>query len=54
MRLANPRPKAKSVSGSPAKQPAKRSPNRQRMIARAAVWTVFLSGAAVFIPHMMF
>jgi len=24
------------------------------MIARAAVWTVFLSGAAVFIPHVMF
>jgi hypothetical protein len=49
-----PPPKAKTVSGSPAKQPAKHSPNRQRMIARAAVWTVLLSGAAVFIPHVMF
>jgi hypothetical protein len=35
------------------KQPTRRSPNRQRLIARVAVWTVFLSGAAIYIPFAL-
>ena len=31
----------------------KRSPNRQRAIARVAVWMVALSGAALWLPHVL-
>ncbi len=29
------------------------SPNRQRLIARLAVWSVALSGAAIWLPHVL-
>jgi type VI protein secretion system component VasF len=32
---------------------ARRSPNRQRLIARVAVWTVWLGAAAVIIPRVV-
>jgi hypothetical protein len=39
---------------SPAKPAAKRSPNRQRAIARIWVWTLGLGGAAFVVPHFLF
>jgi len=36
---------AKGVSRRP-------SPNRQRLIARVAVWAVAVSGAAFMVPHL--
>jgi hypothetical protein len=32
---------------------AKRSPNRQRAIARVTVWMVALSGAVLWLPHVL-
>lgn len=42
-----------AIPYTPAKQAARRSPNRQRLIARVAVWTVMLSGAVFVLPHFM-
>jgi hypothetical protein len=37
----------------PAVRPTKHSPNRQRLIARVAVWSVAVSGAALWLPHVL-
>lgn len=34
-------------------RPNRGSPNRQRLIARLAVWSVALSGAAIWLPHVL-
>jgi hypothetical protein len=36
----------------PAPGEVRRSPNRQRLIARVAVWSVAASGAAIWLPHV--
>ena len=35
------------------KRGAGHSPNRQRLLARAAVWMATVGGAAVWIPHLV-
>ncbi|MFL5296105.1 MAG: hypothetical protein ACJ798_06955 [Phenylobacterium sp.] len=32
---------------------AHRSPNRERLVARAAVWVIAVGGAAAWIPHVV-
>lgn len=49
---------AKMIGGGVAAMPAamrslRRSPNRQRLVARTALWTVALSGAAFWLPHVL-
>ena len=36
----------------PAVRPSKHSPNRHRLIARLAVWSVAASGVAIWLPHV--
>lgn len=33
-------------------RPTRGSPNRHRLIARLAVWSVAVSGAALWLPHV--
>ena len=46
--MTSPRP------ASPAAPTKRRSPNRERLLARVAVWTVALSGVAFIAPHVLF
>ena len=36
----------------PVVRPSKHSPNRHRLIARLAVWSVAASGVAIWLPHV--
>jgi len=31
----------------------RRSPNRQRVIARVAVWAIAITSAAIWLPHLL-
>ena len=37
----------------PVVRPLRHSPNRHRLIARVAVWSVAVSGAALWLPHVL-